>query len=49
MAELAEILGGVDGVFYQDDRIAIVNADVLTVLREMPDGCVHTVVTSPPY
>ncbi len=31
------------------DRLTILNADVLDGLRSLPDGCVQTCVTSPPY
>jgi DNA modification methylase len=29
--------------------ITVINADVLKALRSLPDGCVQTVITSPPY
>ncbi len=27
----------------------IIQGDVLQVLKTLPDGCIHCVVTSPPY
>lgn len=39
-------------LFYEVSRShnsAIVNGDCLEVLRHMPDGCIQTCVTSPPY
>jgi len=30
-------------------RFKVIEADCLTALRELPDGCVNCVVTSPPY
>jgi len=29
--------------------ITVINADVLKALKSLPDGCVQTVITSPPY
>ena len=35
--------------FFQRDGVTIYNGDCHDVLRTLPAGCVHTVVTSPPY
>jgi DNA modification methylase len=35
--------------YYQNERVAVYNADVLDALRAMPDESVHCCVTSPPY
>lgn len=36
-------------IYPQDYINKIINADCLDVMREMPDGCVDLVLTSPPY
>ena len=35
--------------FFHRDGVTIHNGDCRSVLRSLPAGCVHTVVTSPPY
>jgi len=30
-------------------RFKVIRADCLTALKELPDGCIQTVITSPPY
>jgi site-specific DNA-methyltransferase (adenine-specific) len=32
-----------------DDPVTVVEGDCLEVLRALPDGCVHAVITDPPY
>jgi len=39
----------VGNIFYQDERMTILNGDSRELLRELPSGIVQTCVTSPPY
>lgn len=34
---------------YSDDQVTLYLGDALSVIRELPDGAVDCVVTSPPY
>lgn len=35
--------------YYSDDQVTLLLGDALEVLRELPDGSVDCIVTSPPY
>jgi site-specific DNA-methyltransferase (cytosine-N4-specific) len=35
--------------YYEDDQVTLYHGDALAVVRELPGGSVHCVVTSPPY
>lgn len=35
--------------YYQDDSVTLYHGDALAVAREMGDGAVDCIVTSPPY
>lgn len=35
--------------YFTTDGVTIYQGDCLDVLRQLPDACIHTTITSPPY
>jgi len=35
--------------YYQDDSVALLNADCVEAMRLLPDNCIDAIVTDPPY